>query len=87
MTRVCLALALGILSLTALRGSTAAQDADGDRPTRGRDRDRGAQDQDTIDMHAASIESTRLAAESLGRAVEIEAARRVAPFDLDWGTP
>jgi hypothetical protein len=74
--------------VTALIGlsSPARLDAQDDRAAAAAGRAR-MPDQAQADQHVASIESTRLAAEALGRAVEIDAARRVAPFDLDWGTP
>lgn len=37
--------------------------------------------------HAAAVATTVDAAAALNRAIEAETARRVAPFDLDWGMP
>ena len=83
MTRLVLALCIALLLAAGATGSLSAQDVPVDRTGR----TRGAPTQAELDQHVASIESTRLAAEALGRAVEIDAARRIAPFDLDWGTP
>lgn len=83
MTRLVFVLSLGLALAAGSSGSLAAQDTASDRAAAAR----ATPERAAMDLHIASIESTRLAAQSLQNAIDIEAARRVAPFDFDWGTP
>ncbi len=84
MTRAYLFLLATLAMSVALPAELGAQDGS---PRDVAARTRASGDRAEMDLHAAAVATTADAADAIGRAMEIEAARRVAPFDLDWGTP
>jgi hypothetical protein len=80
--------ALGLLALFVVVGVASGSAQESERAAGRADPRVGtAVDEATLAAAAQAAASSEVAARSMRDAIELDTARRVAPFDLEWGTP